>query len=128
MEIVKRAISAFDSRDIESLAPLMTDDHEWFGALRASVEGGSYRGRQGMERYFADAAGTWASFSSVIDEFHDLGDRVLSLGRLEGRGKASGIAVDSPFAMISELRDGKISRTLAYLDQSEAIKAAGLEE
>jgi SnoaL-like domain len=87
VDTLKRAIDAFDRRDIESLALLVTSDFEWFGALLGSVEGGSYSGRDGMERYFADAADTWEEFRSVTGEFRDLDDRVLAVGRLEGRGK-----------------------------------------
>lgn len=124
VDLVKQAIAAFDARDIESLAPLMTEDHEWFGAFLGRVEGGSYRGREGMERYFAEADTTWRSFRSNVTTFHDLGDKVLSVGRLEGEGKTSGVAVDTPFAMVSEFRGGKLSRTHAYPSEDEAREAA----
>ncbi len=127
VEMLKRAIDAFNRRDIDSFAPLTTPDFEWFGALLGKVEGGNYRGREGMERYFADAADTWEEFRSVADEFRDLDDRVLALGRLQGRGKGSGITVDASFWMLADFRDGKLSRTRSYLDHGEALRAAGLE-
>jgi ketosteroid isomerase-like protein len=128
VEILKRAIDAFDRRDIESLALLMTSDFEWFGALLGSVEGGSYSGRDGMERYFADAADTWEEFRSVTGEFRDLDDRVLAVGRLEGRGKGSGVLVDVPYWMLADFRNGELSKCRAYLDRDEALRAAGLAE
>ncbi len=128
VEKIERAIDAFDRRDMDSLAPLITEDFEWAGAFMGSVEGGSFRGREGMERFFAEAADTWEEFRSVAEEYRDLGDRVLVLGRLEGRGKASGVVVDTPFSMICDFRGGKVSRTRAYLDRAEALKAVGLEE
>ncbi len=59
-------------------------------------------------------------------EFGDLGDRVLVLGRTEGRGRGSGVQVDSPIGVIYDFRDGKMSRVLAYFDHGEALRAAGL--
>ena len=128
VEMLKEAIDAFNRRDIDSLMALTTPDFEWFGALLGKVEGGSYHGREGMERYFADAADTWEEFRSVADEFRDLDDRVLALGRLEGRGKGSGISVDAPFWMLVDFRNDKLSRTRSYLDHGEALRAAGLSE
>ena len=128
VEMLKRAIDAFNRRDIDSLMALATPDFEWFGALLGKVEGGSYHGREGIERYFADAADTWEEFRSAADEFRHLDDRVLALGRLEGRGKGSGITVDAPFWMLADFRNGKLSRTRSYLDRGEALRAAGLSE
>ena len=62
------------------------------------------------------------------DELRDLGDRVLVLGSVEGRGRGSGVEVDSPLAIIFDFRDGKMSHSKAYLDHSEALRAAELSE
>ena len=62
------------------------------------------------------------------DEFRDLGDRVLVLGRVKGRGRGSGVEVEAPLAIIFDFRDGKMSRSKAYLDHDEALRAAGLAE
>jgi uncharacterized protein len=128
VEMLKEAIDAFNRRDIDSLMALATPDFEWFGALLGKVEGGSYHGREGMERYFADAADTWEEFRSVADEFRDLDDRVLALGRMEGRGKGSGAPVDAPFGVVFHFRGDKVSHARSYLDQGEALRAAGLSE
>ena len=64
----------------------------------------------------------------LYDEFRDLGDRVLALGRTEGRGRASGVRVDSPLATVFNFSGAKMSRARAYLDHGEASRAAGLED
>jgi ketosteroid isomerase-like protein len=53
---------------------------------------------------------------------------VLCLGRNTARGKGSGATVDAPTAAILDFRDGEISRIRLYLDQGEALRAAGLSE
>jgi ketosteroid isomerase-like protein len=50
------------------------------------------------------------------------------LGRLEGRGKSSGVPVDSSLGMVFDFRDGLISRIRGYLDHGEALEAAGLSD
>jgi ketosteroid isomerase-like protein len=105
VEIAKRCVGAFDRRDLDELAKTVTADYEWVGAFLGVVEGGSYRGREGMARYFSEAEQTWASFSVSGEEFRDLGDRVLVLGRMKGRGRSSGVEVDTPYTMVVEFRD-----------------------
>ncbi len=64
----------------------------------------------------------------VADDWRDLGDRVLCFGRVEGRGRGSGAPVDAPVGILHECRDGKLSRTRAYLDHGEAVRVAGLSK
>jgi ketosteroid isomerase-like protein len=51
---------------------------------------------------------------------------VLVLGRLKGRGKASGVPVDTPYAGIFEFRGDRIWRYRVYFDHAEGMRAAGL--
>ena len=64
----------------------------------------------------------------VPSEFRDLGDRA-SLHRSDrGSRRGSGVPVDAPYGLIFDFRGGKMSRTRAYLDHGEALRAAGLSE
>lgn len=64
----------------------------------------------------------------LAEEFRDLGDRVLVLGRMEGRGRGSGVPVDAPLGFIYDFRGIKVSRARVYLNHGEALRAAGLSE
>ena len=128
VETAQRCVDAFDRRDLGELAETITADYEWVGAFLGTVEGGSYRGREGMARYFSEAEETWESLIVTGEEFRDLGDTVLVLGRIEGRGRSSGVEVDTPYTMLIEFHDGRVSRARAYLDHAEALRAAGVAE
>jgi ketosteroid isomerase-like protein len=71
---------------------------------------------------------SWDDFQSVVQEYRDLGDRVLALGRNRGRGKGSGVPIDGPSAAVFEFRDDKISRICLFVDHGEALRAAGVSE
>jgi ketosteroid isomerase-like protein len=128
VEVAKRGIDAFNQLDVNAYAEIVTSDFEWFPAMPAIVEGGGYRGREGIETYYREIRDTWTELLVVVDEFRDLGDKVLALGRLEGRGIASGVRVDTPLAIFAEFRGRKVSRSRAYFDHAEGLRAAGLAE
>jgi hypothetical protein len=127
IEIVKRALDAFSAGDAAAFAELTTEDIEWTVGL-AAIEGEVFHGREGVARYFEILAGAWEEFRFLADEFHDRGDLVLVLGRLSGRGRGAGVPVESPVAAVWELRDGKVWRLRAYLDQARGREVAGVEE
>lgn len=126
VETVKVLMDAVNRRDIDALAGVTTSDFEWFPVFAARVEGDAYRGRQGIEAFLGEVDETWQEFRPVPEEYRDLGDRVLALGRLRTRGRASGAPSDSPWGGVYDFRDGKVSRIRTYLDRDEALRAAGL--
>src|SRR5262249_47176032 len=128
VEVTRRAMTAFGQRDLESYEELFTPDFEWLPALPMAIESEGYRRREGVERYFAEISDTWEAYSVIPDEYRDVGNSVLMVGRFEARGKASGVAVDSPLAAVFEFQDGRCSRARAFLDPAEALKAVGLED
>jgi ketosteroid isomerase-like protein len=137
LEIAKRALDAYNglysatmpenaSVDVEPLfAEFATPDFEWRG-FAASYEGGSYQGREGVERAVAETRATWEEIRALPEEFRDLGDRVLVLGRVQARGTNSGAQVDAPLASVLDFRGDRICRIRSYLDHAEGIRAAGL--
>src|SRR5208337_1022191 len=124
MEVVKQSIEAFNRRDFDALDHRSTPDLEWITRM-AEIEGEIIRGREGVEKYAESLDAAWEEFLALPDEYRDLGDRVLMLGRIEGRGRGSGAPVRSPYAVIYDFRGGKISRLRSFLDHGEALRAAG---
>jgi ketosteroid isomerase-like protein len=128
VEITKCLMAAVDRRDVETFAEVTTADLEWFPVFAAQVEGDVYRGRAGVETFLREVDETWEEFRPIVEEYRDLLDRVLGLGRLRTRGRGSGVPVDSPWGGIYDFRDGQISRIRTYLDHGEALRAAEFSE
>jgi ketosteroid isomerase-like protein len=87
-----------------------------------------YAGASGIREFFRDVAESWEAFRFKATDIRDLGDRVLVLGDVRGRGRVSGVEVDDRWAWIVELRDGRAASLRGFLDHREAVEAAGLEE
>jgi ketosteroid isomerase-like protein len=127
VELVKRFSEAFNERELEAFAAMTTDDFEWTTSMMA-IEGDVFWGRKGIDTYFERMREVWDDFRGFADDYRDLGDRVLWLGRLEGRGRGSGVPVSTPLDIIFDVRGDKISRMHSYLDHDEAMRAARLGE
>jgi ketosteroid isomerase-like protein len=128
VDVVKRGIRAFNDRNIDLLAMLATSDFELFPAMMGVLEGASFRGREGIERYFEVLDDSFEYFRMTGEEFRDLGDSVIYVVQVEARGKGSGVSVTAEQTAIYDFRDGKASRGRMFLDYGEALKAVGLEE
>jgi ketosteroid isomerase-like protein len=127
VETAKKLTAALNRFDVDAFADCCTADFEWFPVLGA-VEGTSFRGREGIEECFGEFREAWEEYRYVIDEIRDLGDSVLTLGRLEGRGRGSGIPVEWPIGSLGDFREGKVWRIRGFPDHGEALRAAGLTE
>ena len=129
VDVAKRVVDAYNRRDVDGLfAELATPDFEYYPGIVRALDGGDYRGREGVEKFAADTRENWEELQTLPEEFRDLGDRVLVLGRMQGRGKASGVPVDSPYVTILDFRGDRIWRSRVYLDRAEGLRVAGLHE
>jgi ketosteroid isomerase-like protein len=84
---------------------------------------------RGIRQWIADTDEIWEQFGLEVSELIDVDDKVVVIGRLVGRGKASGVKVGQPIAGIWTLRDGRIVRgEIGYTDRRRVLKAVGLSE
>jgi ketosteroid isomerase-like protein len=70
----------------------------------------------------------WSEFRVEAEDFIDAGEKVVAIGRIRGRGRGSGIAVNGPVFMVWTFRDGSAVRQQWFADRSEALNAVGLQE
>ncbi|HEY6671118.1 MAG TPA: nuclear transport factor 2 family protein, partial [Solirubrobacterales bacterium] len=80
--------------------------------------------RDNFERW----ASAWEDLQVTAEEFLDAGDCVLVTEHHRGRGRGSGIEVDTRFYYVYTVCDGKVVRADEYAERAEALEAAGLRE
>lgn len=122
IEIIRRGLDAYNRGDVEAVLETADPDIE-FMPLRSLVVGGSYRGHEGIRRYFEDLDDEWENFSIGNEEIRERENSVLLLGEFSATGRASGMEMRSPVAWLFELRAGKVVRMQAYSSQEEALRA-----
>lgn len=126
IETLQALADAFNRRDDSVVASLM---HPEVAFHSACFENKTYLGSAGVAQYRADVDGAWSRWRLEDYRFLDAGnDRVLQLYRLSGIGRGSGAPVQQEAAILWRLRAGKVVAGRAFLNRSEALKAAGLEQ
>lgn len=126
METMRAMVEAFNRRDLDALTALFARDAE-IVPIRAAVEDTVYRGPHAAAEWCAGVDDSWDELMVEIEEVRDGGDRVLGLGRVRGRGRESGAAIDVEAASVGHFRDGLITRLHNYSNRAEAVRAAGLD-
>ncbi len=129
VEIVQRLYLAAGRRDADAVLDLYDPEVELATTrIFLGETGGIYHGHDGLRRFFRDWHDAWTDTPYDFDELIDAGDQVISIVTQTGRGRASGVEVDLPMALVWTLRNGKILRVVWFRTRSEALVAAGLSE
>jgi ketosteroid isomerase-like protein len=128
MEIMRELLDAANRRDTEAALPYIDPDGELQSAIIGGAEGNTYRGHEGFRDWMAESDAAFEELRLEPEEFRDLGDDVLLIGRLYARGRESGVEIDPPIAWLATLREGRAVRMRGYLNIQEVLEAAGLRE
>jgi ketosteroid isomerase-like protein len=128
VSVVRRVYDSLDDPD-ESVRALWDPDVEFdvsrdvWGPL---VGGGHYRGPEGVRTWMLDLYSAWDRMDLDCEELIDAGeDQVISVLRVHGWGRLSGIEVEYHPAGIWTLRDGKVVRVVWFANREDALEAAG---
>jgi uncharacterized protein len=126
VEVIRRAIEAFNSGDVEQMLALVDPALEWRPAFGAATDGGTaYTGHAGFREYWRGTQDVWDHFHFSPERFVDDDENVVVIGRGSGRAKGSGVEIDQPFAMLWKVRAGKVVFGQTFTDHGAASKPWG---
>src|SRR5271168_5041216 len=127
VEVARRALEAFNSRDIGRTLALMHPDFEATVPVELSAEPDTYHGHDGVRRYIE-------SFSDDMDEIHFEGEQFFDAGEsvvvdtlLTAKGRQRGPPAGQRSAGVLRIRDGKLVPLRAYGSLPEALKGGGID-
>ena len=124
IEVVRGSFALWNEGNFEALDRFYTDDVVFHSATLDLV-GKTVHGKDALLEAAAQMDDDWSTLLFEIDEIFEAEAGVVSLHRVTGVGRASGLEVSNAIAAIFELRDGRICREWVYLDRDEALAAAG---
>jgi ketosteroid isomerase-like protein len=105
VDLVRLIIDALNRGDVAGMLAWMHPDFEW-RPLEASPVAPVYRGQEQVRRYVEDWLGTFESLRLDLEESTEVGDYVVAVVRGHGRGRASGVQLDSLFCQVWNVRRG----------------------
>lgn len=132
VEIVRRMWGRLNAEANSDLASLLSEffdpEIEWHDA--PSLPGAAvYRGHEALRRHIEDYLDAWADSGFEIEEISSVGERVLARDRYVGVGHQSEIRLEDNVVLgVYDLRRGRIRCVRQFVDESEALEAAGLRE
>jgi ketosteroid isomerase-like protein len=124
LELMQAAWNAWERGGLDAFSEYWADDIEWHAM------GGQWSGKDAGRAYLQERIDLFDEFKPEPIELIDVDDeRVITLVRYGGREKRSGVEVPPEyFAVINQIRNGKIVRGREYATREEAVQAAGISE
>ena len=126
VELIRRAVAAFNRDDYESWIALFSEGEFW--PLRAQLDGRPYHGREGLRRFVREMEEEWERTRFDLTDLRDQGDVVVGIANFQATGRASRVEIDVPVGFVVRWSAGKPVYTRFYSDPTEALEAAGLSE
>ena len=125
VEIVQSMYAAFSDGDADDA--LAHFDPDVRVDVTRRVDGGRGQGRQELAALIGQWVATFENWREDIEEIRDLDPFVCVVATQRGRGKGSGLDVETRYAVIYEVRAGKIVSMTLFPDPGEALAAAGAD-
>jgi ketosteroid isomerase-like protein len=127
VEVVRRAVEAWNRRDMATLSALWRSDAEIDWSRARGPLKGVYRGHREIETFWNEF---WSTFEDVrLDTYGwaEVGSEVVYSNTSHSRGR-QGIEVIARSTFVSTVENGQITRLRMFQERAEALEAAGLRE
>jgi ketosteroid isomerase-like protein len=128
LELVRSMLETLNESGVEAALDQIHPDFEGVTPPELSPEPDTYRGHEGIRRYFAGFEGVMDEVRWEADELTEApDDRVVAGIRLLTRSVATGLELELPVWQLCTVRDGKVLRIEGFAKREDALRAAGIE-
>jgi len=126
--VMRAGFEALNSGEEARILAFAHPDFEAVVPPELSTEPDTYRGHDGIRRYFKLFDDAMEGVRFEAERLWEAGDSVVAVVRLTARGKTTGIRVEQRIAQVWTIRDGRAIRAQTFPELSEALAEAGLDE
>ena len=124
-EIVRRGFEALSKGGVEALLPFIHPEFEVTTPSQFAAEPDTYRGHEGIRRYFDSFYDAMDEVRFEPGEFRDAQGRVIVPTKLIARGRTTGIETQQDVVLVWSLRDDLAIRVEVYATLEEALEGTG---
>ena len=107
----------------EALSQFLDPGIEWVPVAHSVLAVESYRGFDGVRRFWGEFLSAWESYKVEPLSFHDAGDQVAVVVHIIGRTHE--LEVDETRSSLLTVREGRVVRVESFPDPEGAREAAG---
>ena len=125
VDLVKQGFQALAEQGVDGLLPFIHADFEVTTPPGLAAEPDTYRGPEGIRRYFDSFYEAMDRVEFEAHEFIEVAEAVVVPMTLRARGRTTGIETEQRVVQIWELEDGKAIRVRVFATLDEAMAAAG---
>ena len=108
----------------DALGRFLDPEIEWVPVTESLLAVDSYRGFDGVRRFWGEFLSAWERYRVETLRFDDAGDQVAVVVHIVGR--TNELEVDETRSSLLTVRDGRVVRVQAFADPDGARQAAGL--
>ena len=127
VEIVRAVIAAYRREDQATLRKLTAPDIA-VSTRPDQPDPWQRHGVAAIEQVGAEWVEAWSDHTFEPTSFTESGDFVLVSMHESGRGRSSGVQIETDAMFVFTVSDGKVVRMQVFGSKDEALKAVGLEE
>jgi uncharacterized protein len=114
---------AAQSGDLGESLSFFSDDAVW-EAMEDAPDAGTYRGHEGMRRYFEDWLQTVDDMHFEEGEVTEVGAFIVADTRLRASIKGTNAPMDLPYVIAALIVDGKIVQGKEFRERADALAYA----
>ena len=127
VDVAKAFYDAYNARNSEALDRLLHPEAEITTLSARGGLGGEWS-RAKTAQYFEQLDEAWTGLRIEIEEYREVGERVVALGVARGAGTSSHVELASDFAAVLVVRDSQIVLVDSYSSWKDALQAVGVRE
>ena len=119
--LIRQAYSDFKAGNLAAVLDNLTDDVQWITPGAGLPTAGRRHGKAEVAAFFQVLGQTWDLTAFEPRQFIASGDLVVALGSTSMVARATGKAASLDWAMVFQLRDGKVA---VFQEMTDTLAAA----
>ena len=124
--LVRRFTDSWVADDLDAILACIDPEMEFDWTESISPFKDVYKGREGLEAFWAEMRETWARFTPRIDRVIDCGEgSLVTTMTVFGQARTSGIELEAHGAILWAVREGRIVHGKLFQNERDAVAAAG---
>jgi ketosteroid isomerase-like protein len=124
VDVVRRQWEAYERGGLDTVAAFWHPAIEWRAVEGAADDAGVLEGPHAMRGYYADWVDTFEGIRTEVEEvLGEAGEHLAVVLHVSGRGRESGVPVDTRYSVLYTIRAGLIVRGREYATPAEALAA-----